>query len=190
MEQTEKLTAGESLALISEIIARTRENFQRHSFIFLLWGWLIASASLIRFILETQTNTQFYFISFPICAAVGIVATVIHFGKKNSAHTETHLDSFLRNLWMVLGGGFIFVVFASVYQKIEPFTYTLILSSIGSTITGLTMKFRPLIAGGAVLLLAGLVCLSLPPEWKAFTNGMAVIGGYLIPGYMLRSFRN
>lgn len=47
-----------------EAIAKTRENFQEDSFCFLLWGWLIAIASLIFFFLQQWTDISYYFIAF------------------------------------------------------------------------------------------------------------------------------
>jgi hypothetical protein len=50
MEAMEKeLSPAESLKMISEVIGKTKENIRLHSFPFLLWGWLIAIASLLFF---------------------------------------------------------------------------------------------------------------------------------------------
>jgi hypothetical protein len=97
MEQEQQLSARQSLHLISEIIGQTKDNFKQHSFIFILWGWTLASASVIRFILETQTTFKYYFVPFPILAGVALVAT-ISFYRKNGGSRETHLNFFLTKL--------------------------------------------------------------------------------------------
>lgn len=133
--ERDNLNSRESLALIAEVISQTKDNFKQHSFVFLIWGWALAVASVARFVLQTQTDVRYYFIPFPVLAGVALILTLI-FYRRHSANarlSETHLNFFLRKLWLVLILGFIAIVFVSVYQHIEPFTYTLILA--GSVLT-------------------------------------------------------
>jgi hypothetical protein len=52
MENASKsLTPEESLRLIEKYVSNYRKNYQSDSFYFLLWGWLIAMASLSHFII-------------------------------------------------------------------------------------------------------------------------------------------
>jgi hypothetical protein len=183
MEQENKLNAQQSLALISEVISQTKENIRVHGFLFLLWGWALALASILRFILQTQTDFKLYFVPFPILAATALIITVI---KNRKRTAETYLDYFLRKLWTALILGFIAIVFVSVYQKIEPFSYTLILAAIGTAVSGMVMKFRPLILGSACFLFAAVCCVFMVDEYKVLLHGIAIIFGYLIPGYLLK----
>ncbi len=177
----------ESLTLIYQTIAQTKVNVKQHSFIFLLWGWLLALASLIRFFLQTQTNFSYYFIPFPILAGIGLVITIIFYSKQSQPNRETHLNYFIKRLWMVLIPGFITAVFVSIYQNIEPFTYTLLIAGIGTLVSGLIMKFKPLIFGGICFLLASVLSVFLTSEYKVLLHGIAIIIGYIIPGYLLKS---
>ena len=190
MEKTEKLTPLESLALIEDVIRRTHENIRQYSSCFLLWGWLMALASVSRFVLETKTDFPYYFIPFPICTGAGLIITIVYFTKKRSPYAETHLSTFLGYLWMGLAAGFIATVFVSVSQKMEPFVYTLILAGIGTAVTGLTLRFKPLVIGSFVFLLSSVLCLYVPSEYKVLINGLAVVCGYLIPGYLLKGKHN
>jgi hypothetical protein len=187
MDQEQYLTPGQGLTLISQVISRTRDNIREHSFIFLLWGWLLAIASLVWFILQTQTGVTYYFIPFPVLSAIGLIVSFIYYRKHIAAKTETYLNYFIRNLWMVLSLGFVVTVFVSVSQEVWPFSYTLILGGIGTMVTGLTMKFRPLFLGGIFFLLCSLVCIFLPVEYKVLVHGVAILFGYIIPGYLLRN---
>jgi hypothetical protein len=187
MEKDQPLNPEESLALIYQTIAQTKVNLKQHSFIFLLWGWLLAFASIIRFFLQTQTNFTYYFIPFPILAGIGLIATLIFYCKKSQPNRETHLNYFIKNLWMVLIIGFIAAVFVSVYQNIEPFTYTLLIAGIGTLVSGIIMKYKPLIFGGICLLTASVLCVFVSSEYKVLIHGIAIILGYLIPGYLLKN---
>src|SRR5258706_15971534 len=60
-----KLDPAQSLQIITEAITKTKENLKAHGFLFLLWGWLIAIASISFFILQAYTTFKWFFSSFP-----------------------------------------------------------------------------------------------------------------------------
>jgi hypothetical protein len=178
----------ESLALIAEAIRKTKENFRENSRFFLLWGWLIAAASLGFFLLRQYTETRFFFLPFPVLAAAGIVTTLLWYRQlKAKSPTETYLGYFVNRLWMVVGLSFILVVYISVSRGWPPFLYTLIVAAIGTMVSGLAMKFRPLVWGGVLFFMAAVVGVYLPDGYLPLLTGLAMVGGYLVPGYLLKS---
>jgi hypothetical protein len=182
------LLPQESLALIAEAIRKTKENFRENSRFFLLWGWLIAVASLGFFLLREYTETRFFFLPFPVLALVGIVTTLVWYRQgKAEAPTETYMGFFIRRLWLVVGVSFILVVFVSLSRGWPPFLYTLIVAGIGTLVSGLAMKFRPLVWGGVLFFSAAVAGIYLPNSGLPLLNGAAMIGGYLVPGYLLKS---
>ncbi len=182
------LSPQESLLLVTETISKTKENIKENSFPFLLWGWLITIASFSYFLLQQYTSFRFYFIPFPVFVAAGIITTTIWYSKqKSTTATETYLNYFLSRMWLVLGIGFLAVVFINVSQNLTPFTYTLIIAAIGTLVSGLVMKFSPLTIGGVVFLVSALICIYIPDDYKALLHGVAVVAGYLIPGYLLKN---
>ncbi|HET6253227.1 MAG TPA: hypothetical protein VFE32_04110 [Puia sp.] len=182
------LLPQESLALIAEAIRKTKENFRENSRFFLLWGWLIAAASLAFFLLRQYAHTRFYFLPFPVLALTGIVTTLVWYRRlKAEAPTETYLGYFFNRLWLVLGLSFIIVVYISVSRGWPPFLYTLIVAAIGTTVSGLAMKFRPLVWGGVLFFVAAVAGVYLPDAYLPLLTGIAMIGGYLVPGYLLKT---
>lgn len=182
------LLPQESLALIADAIRKTKENFRENSRFFLLWGWLIAAASLGFFLLRQYTETRFFFLPFPVMSVAGIVTTVVWYRRSRAkAPTETYLGYFFNRLWLVLGVSFILVVFVSVSRGWTPFLYTMVIGGIGTLVTGLAMRFRPLVWGGALFFVAVVVGVYLPTSGLPLLNGLAMIGGYLIPGYLLKA---
>jgi hypothetical protein len=186
METTEnKLTPEDSLKLITEVIAKTRDNIKAQSFCFLLWGWLIAAASILFYILHQYTGFSLYFLPFPVLVAIGIIVTIYHYTRHNYA-SETYLFSFLKQLWLVIGISFITAVLISLLQQYPPFTYTLLIAGIGTLVSGLVMRFKPLAIGGILFLLMAVGSVFISDSNKPLLQGIAVITGYLIPGYMLK----
>jgi hypothetical protein len=182
------LLPQESLALIAEAILKTKENFRENSRFFLLWGWLIAAASLGFFALRQYTGTKLFFLPFPVLALAGIVTTLIWYRQvKSEAPTETYLGFFFNRLWLVLGISFILVVYISVSRGWPPFLYTLIVAGIGTAVSGLAMKFRPLVWGGMLFFAAAVAGIYLPDVYLPLLNGLAMFGGYLVPGYLLKA---
>ena len=53
-----KMEPAESLQLIMEVIGKTRENIKEHGYLFLLWGWLIACASILFYLLHTANTSN------------------------------------------------------------------------------------------------------------------------------------
>src|SRR6201992_2621751 len=90
----------DSLNLIAEVIYKTKENIKEQSFCFLLWGWLISSASFLFFVLS-EFSFKYYFLPFPVLSAIGIVFTVRDLRRRLSA-SETHLNLFLHRMCIVL----------------------------------------------------------------------------------------
>jgi hypothetical protein len=182
------LSALESLQVITEAISKTKEDFKENSSYFMLWGWLIALASFSFFVLHQYTAFQYYFLPFPVLVAAGIITTLTWFFKRKSAHpTEGYLNYFLGRMWLVVGISFIIAVFVAVSEKLPPFLYTSIIAAIGTLISGLAMRFNPLITGGVLFFIAAVIGIYIPAAYQPVLFGMAVIAGYLIPGYLLKS---
>jgi len=185
--EEKSLSPQESLQLITDAITRTKENIKQNSFPFLLWGWLIAIASFSFFFLHQYTSFQYYFLPFPVLVVTGIISTIIFYRTKISTSARSYLSIFLYKMWLVLGISFIVVVFINVSQNHPPFTYALIIAAIGTLASGLLMKFNPLIIGGILFFVVAIASIYVPDDYKPLLSGVAIIFGYLIPGYLLKS---
>jgi len=188
MENDKILSPAESLKLIAETIEKTKSNVQNGSFYFLLWGWLVSIAGIVQFVLVEYTDIKAYYYVWPIMAFIGIVACVMYGFKVERKKTfETHLDAVFKYLWIVLGISFFLIAFISLWNKTLPGPYVLLLAGIGTLISGLLIKFKPMIIGGVLFFIFSIACLFTPPSYQVLVSTFAIIIGYLIPGYILRS---
>lgn len=187
MDDEKTLTPQESMQVILQAISRTKNGIKANSFYFLLWGWLIAIASFAYFVLSVFFHFRLHFVPFPILAGIGGIITMVHYSKRRIVATESYVTHFLSRMWMVLGIAFLIVVFINVSNGQTPFTYTLLLAGIGTTISGSVMKFKPLIFGGALFLIVSVASVYVSPEYKSLLQGIAVVAGYLVPGYLLKN---
>ncbi|HMH34270.1 MAG TPA: hypothetical protein VK543_14630 [Puia sp.] len=186
MDAEKPLSAEDSINIIMDAIGKTKENIKENSFYFLLWGWVVSIASFSFFLLQRYTSFPYFFLPFPVLGSIALTITVIYYLRNKSTTTQTYFGYFLSRLWMVLAVCFITVVFINVSRKLPPFTDTLIIACIGTLVSGWVMKFQPLIIGGIVFLISAIVSIYIPDEYKALLHGVAIVIGYLIPGYLLK----
>lgn len=187
MKQAEPvLTPAESLQLIAGVMADTRNSVRPWRFVFLLWGWLIMAASLLFFVLKEYTDFRIYFLPFPLLVATGILFTIRHF-RKQQYNSEGYADHYVKQLWMVLGLAFMIVVLVSVIRQVPPFTYTMVIGGIGTLVTGRLLRFRPLMIGGIFFLTLAVSSAFVTDAYKPLLQAAAVLIGYLLPGYLLKT---
>jgi len=188
MENTEKLNPAESLAIISEAIYKTKENIKDQSFYYILWGWIITLASLFHYTLSAYTMYKTSYLPWLILIPIGWFFSIIYSIKKAKTKPyETYLELFLKYLWLVLGLSFILAVFVAISLKINPTPIVLLLAGIGTLISGLALKFRPLSIGGILLFACTIASLYVSKPNILLIQTTAVIFGYLIPAYILKN---
>jgi hypothetical protein len=182
------LTPQQSLDIIGKMIAQAQGKVQRSSFHFLLWGWVITLANFgMYFILTFTTYPQYA----PLVWLITIPAWIISFfyGRKLSRESIplTHLDRV--NMWLWICTGVIIipvVVFGSkINYQINPIILTMI--ALPTFLTGIMLRFKPLLVGGVSFLISGTLCFLIGAQDQYLVGGVAMILGYLIPGYMLKS---
>jgi hypothetical protein len=188
MENEEKLMTGEeSLRIITEMINKTKVNIRQGSFHLLLWGWLIFACSLSEYLLFKFTDfaTPWYVWFFVIPGA--FVSLIYGFVTGRRAKVHTYADMLYMWTWM----GFLFaaiVLFIIVSEHMESVSpYILTIAAMPTFISGFIIKFKPLIFGGAAFWIFALVAHFGGPDIAPLAVPVAMLTGYLIPGYLLRS---
>jgi len=187
MEANDKVLKPEdSLQIIEKMIQRSKGNLHDSSFYFLLWGWIILAANIGQIILNYIEYDKPYLIWLLIIP--GIIASAIYgarHGKK--AKASTHLDRINFMIWMAfLACYFTITIFMKNFNyQIVPIIF--ILAGNATFLTGIVIKFKPLIWGGIVFLAGVFAYFLLPGEYFQFISPVVIILGYLIPGYLLKS---
>jgi hypothetical protein len=63
----------------------------------------------------------------------------------------------------------------------------LLITGIATTTTGLVIKFKPLILGGITFFIFSIAATFVSNEYISLIVCVAIICGYIIPGYFLKS---
>jgi hypothetical protein len=184
--EKENLSAQQSLDIITSMIRQVKGNMSYNSFYFLLWGWTITIANLGVFIMIRYTTVKEPNIIFSITILSAIISVIHGARQSKRAQTTTLLDSV--NMWLWIGYGilcFTFVAFGSKTNwQINPIVITM--ASVPTFVTGILLRFRPLMFGGVALWIFGIVLFMLPGDLQFLVSAVAIAIGYLIPGYLLK----
>lgn len=184
------LTQQQSLKIIQEMIATSKNNLKDNSFFFLLWGWLVLIASLSNFVL-IQIGHEYAYLPWPVLMILGGITSGVagyRIGKK--AKVISHVDKMVMFLWWGFMVVMMIILFMAGFNKIDwNVTHPLIISlyGLGTFVSGGVLKFKPLIIGGIASWIISIIAFFVTPEYVLLLIALSIIIAYLIPGYMLKA---
>jgi hypothetical protein len=185
MNNNQTMSAQESLDLISKSILATKHNWSEQSFFYYLWGVGIALACFLNYaLIQLQIHSLIGYIWMAVIA-ICVGMSIYKGSQQNTNGSITWEYELLTNVWKVIGVSFFITMFISSKFNLSPSILSLMLCGMGTTISGTTMKFKPLIYGGIVLFISSMICIFIPMNESLLVNGFALILGYLIPAKML-----
>ncbi len=198
MEPKKKnLSPEESLSLISEMINNVKGEFQQNAFYFLLWGWTIALASVTHFIIILiLVRHELFdkiglmsFINWGVFVLAGIIIQYSHIAK-NPVRAKSLYNRFFKIMWQIAGLTIIVAAFICLKFNIYPTPMILAITGMATLITGIVIRFTPLILGGVLFFLASLISTYFLYEYSLLVCAVVIILGYIIPGYLLRKTKS
>lgn len=190
------LTPEESFDLINKAISNFKKNYKESAKTFLLWGWMLSLASFSNFfILKILHSKEAYELmgllslgNWAVFIFSGFIIQFFMLRKiiKNK-RVYSYLDNYVSKLWQVTAAGFFVATFLCIKLEIAPPPIMLLIAGIATTTSGLLIKFKPLIFGGIAFFIFSIAITFVSNENIALIVGIAIICGYLIPGYLLKS---
>ncbi len=188
MENEEKLMSGEeSLRIISEMINKTKVNIRQGIFHLLFWGWLIFVCSLTEYLLSSFTGFTKPWLVWLLVIPGVFVSFIFGYVKGKKARVHTYADMLYLWTWMafLFSSIVIFIIIWEDPRSFPPFILTL--AAIPTFLSGFIIKFRPLIIGGITFWIFALAAYFGGHEIAPLVVAAAVLTGYIIPGYLLKS---
>jgi hypothetical protein len=185
--QDEKISPERSLAIIEGMIQQAKGRVSNISFYFLLWGWVITLCNFAMYYVVKYTDYgQYAPAVWTLCIPAWVVTMIYGARQGRSTGIVTHLDRISMWLWICMA---ITICPLWVFgEKINWMVNALILMPVGAAtfMSGIIIQFRPLLLGGIVFWVAGVTCYFLQPIDQYLVGGIAMILGYLLPGYLLK----
>lgn len=186
----ENFTPQQSLQLIESMIRKVRNDLGANRFYFLLWGWLTFAAIIFQFLLKVVFDYRYHYLVWLAVIPAAII-TMVKANKQSRSAPKTYVGESMGYLWMGIGISFsilTFIVSASVgWLKAWPFF--ILFYGLGTFVSGMFLKFRPLVIGGIINWLLACICVLLPYDYQLLTAAAAVFISYIIPGHSLQTNR-
>ncbi|WP_343848253.1 hypothetical protein [Algoriphagus jejuensis] len=185
-----EMSSKESLTLITEMINRAkRETAGDGGFQMRLWGWVIAICNFGHFTLYKLGYEHPHYV-WILVAPAAVVSFWKGFQIAKKARVKSHVSQVINQLWiMVFAGIMITLAFMPVIGYNQN-PIILILAGIGMWTTGSLIRVNLVRGGGVLLLLAAVIAFMLPVSAQYLLSGVAMVLGYLLPGYYLnKSYR-
>ncbi|WP_373396139.1 hypothetical protein V8V91_16005 [Algoriphagus halophilus] len=181
-----ELSSQDSLALITDMIRKAkREVAGDGSFQILLWGWTISICNLGHYALMKAGVVNSYLIWLLVIPTT-IVSMVYGIRKGKKARVKTHLDIVISQLWIAVFVGIIIVLGFMNILEFNQNPVILILAALGMFVTGTLIRVNLVKLGGVILGLGAIIAFTLPVMDQYLVAGIAIILGYLVPGYYLK----
>ena len=190
------LTPEESFSIINKAIANFKLNYRETANVFLLWGWVLAIASFSNFIIlkilySSEAFESMGLLSLCNWAVFLLIGSIIMFFMERKLNKDkkvfSYIESYFKNLWTVTVVSFITATFLCIKLEINPPPIMLLIAGMATTTSGLLIKYRPFIIGGMAFFIFSLAATFVSNEYISLIVFAAIICGYLIPGYFLKS---
>jgi FtsH-binding integral membrane protein len=103
-------------------------------------------------------------------------------GSKKSGNTVREWYGYL---WLGFGISLVLALVTSILRQTPPVPMVLIVAGFATFMSGILIRFRPLVFGGIVLWVGAALCLAVAVREHSLVEAGAIVLGYLVPGYML-----
>lgn len=179
------ITEQESLAIIQEMINKSKKQLTDRSKYFMMWGVAVFACAIIQYFLlrNLQPHTQMVWLSMPVLAVIQLSLSI---RDRKKEKVLSHNTAAIGSVWLALGISFFILAFLSSRISFDMFPFLILLYGIGTFITGRIIQFKPLIFGGlACFILCVLITYVEGPE-KLLILALSVLLSYIIPGILLK----
>ena len=185
----EKITPEESLLLIAKTIEETKQRFKENGHIIILWGAITFTVFLSQYVLVFLGLYKIFDIMWTcILFPLGGIYTFIYFRRKVEKKNipMTIIGRLIGTMGWVFGFNLMILGFFFGHQLDKAAApIFLILLALFIIMTGISIKFKPLIIGGIMLNLIGFGTFLVNTDYYGLSMMIGSVVGLIIPGILL-----
>lgn len=188
MEYNQKeMTQAESVALIASMINKAKNRFSENGVLYLWWGWIVFACSAIQFIAIYFFNENAWYVWLSTWI-MAIFQIFIIKKKRKTQEVRTYTEELDGFVWMVFFICMMLSLFIVNYSGHHILTYPILLVLYGMPIflSGVILKFKPLIFGSICCWILSVIALFTLPVFQLLLIASAIVLGWIIPGYLLK----
>ena len=188
--ENQSLSEAESLKIIGSMISTARNQMTENGHLYLLWGWVVLVCSLGQYLMQYVWHLENFWIIW-LLTWVAIAYQVVYLKRREKKkRVRSYMDDVLKYVWLVFAILMVLMTLLLsriVQQPDQVNMAVLVLYGMPTFLSGIILKFRPLIWGGIGCWLLSLVSMFIPFEFYMLLLGAGVIIAWIIPGYLLQS---
>lgn len=190
--QDEQISGSESMLIIQNMINKAKNQFSENGFMYLLWGWAVLLCGLAQFVLlHFFQSPNHYFVWF--FTWVVLIFQIFYLRKeRRTRRVHTYTEDIIKYVWIC----FVVVIFLAAFllgRIIGPEYYRhmnpmlLIVYGIPTFLSGIILRFRPLVFGGISCWLLSIAAAFIPYDYQILLLCAGVLFAWIIPGFLLRA---
>jgi len=207
MQPEKQLTEKESLDLIAQMINKAKDACHDTGVSAIMWGIVITVCSVVR-LSELQFRYELPFDIYWLTLAAVIPQIYFSIKQKRERKVKVYGEAFFDYLWVAFGICMFLVSYStgfiedSLEQMIkqnatnvaQPSTFVfyeyissfyLLLYGLPTFVSGVAMKFKPMLFGGLFCWICSIVTLYTPIKMDLILTGLSAIFAWLIPGIIM-----
>ena len=185
------LTPEESLILITKTIEDTKNRFKENGHQFIFWGILMFIVTISQFLilrLDLNIATGYPALLYPIGGIYSFIYARKEYKKKNLP--KTIIGDIIFSLAAIMGANILVLAFFFSQRLGESMApIFLILLAFFIFISGVAIKYKPLIIGGILLNLIGLSTFYFNWQYHPLIMSIGSVVSLIIPGILLNKNR-
>jgi hypothetical protein len=192
MERSNDFSGQQRLDLIESMINRAKNHFNENGHLYLLWGWVVFFCAIIQFVLLKWVRYEKHYMIWMVTSVVVLYQFFYLFKRRKKERVKTYTDDIIGFVWlsfivsMFLMGLIMARGFAhQAYQFINP--VFLALYGIPTFLSGIILKFKPLVTGGICCWGLSVIATFIPYEYQLLLLSAAMLVAWIIPGYLLKA---
>ena len=188
----EQFSPQQSFAIIQQMIDTAKNQFSENGYLYLLWGWVVLICSVAQFVLLTIFRYPYHYMVWMLTWVVFIYQIFYLIKEKRKSRVRTYADKIIGFVWIV----FVILMFLfgflfgnelgnNYYKVMSP--CFLALYGMPTFLSGIILRFKPLILGGIGCWLLSIIALYVPYDYQLLLVPAAMIVAWIVPGYLMRA---
>jgi hypothetical protein len=192
MEKETEFTHTDSLTVIQAMINKAKGQFSENGHLYLVWGWVILLCSIGHFVLIRFVDYQYASMIWMLTWIVILYQTYYLWKQQKVKKVRTYTDDIVGWIWItfvILMFLFGFVFFRTMGRDYYQYMNVGFLALYGmpTFLSGITLRFKPLIYGGIACWIISIIACFIHYEFHLLMLALAVVIAWIMPGYILRA---
>jgi len=189
--QNEPIPPGDELKIIRQMIAKTKSDTAESGGSLLLWGWMALAACASLYVLVFVGLPHLSWLPWAILMPLAaIIESIKVIKEQKKSKIRTYSQHALSGLWFACGISMFMLAFLAM--PLGAISYKFIIPGIALFVaiamysTGQIVDWKLLKFSALIWWLTAVVSMLIQWHYHTLVFAVAVILGYLVPGYILR----